>query len=68
MKKKPFKPEVTDLDQAKEVIGFLWYRNIELEDKLNQSSNNPSVTPSKNKPQHQHQTKKKKSDEFRGSH
>ena len=67
MKKKPFKPEVTDLDQAKEVIDFLWHRNIELEDKLNQSSNNSSVPSSKNKPQHQHQTKKKKSDKLQGA-
>ena len=67
MKKKSFKPEVTDLEQAKEVIDFLWQRNIELEDKLNQSSNNSSVPPSKNKPQHQHQTKKKKSDKPQGA-
>ena len=37
------------------------------EDKLNQSSNNSSVPPSKNKPQHQHQTKKKKSDKPQGA-
>ena len=55
------------LSYEEKAIQFLWHKNIELEDKLNQSSNNSSVPPSKNKPQHQHQTKKKNSHKFQGA-
>ena len=48
MTKKP--PPVPDFDtpeQAREIISFLWNKIAELEDRLNQSSRNSSVPPSK---------------------
>lgn len=52
MKKKtlPPTPKAESLDEANEVISFLWNKLIELEDRLNQHSGNSSVPPSQQSP------------------
>ncbi len=50
-KKQPTKPPVaTNLDDANELIGALWDRLNDLEDRLNQNSCNSSRPPSSNGP------------------
>ena len=50
-KKQPTKPPVaTNLDDANELIGALWDRLNDLEDRLNQNSRNSSRPPSSNGP------------------
>ena len=50
-KKQPTKPPVaTNLDDANELIGALWDRLNDLEDRLNQNSRTSSRPPSSNGP------------------
>jgi len=49
-KKMPPVPDFDTPEQAREIISFLWNKIAELEDRLNQSSRNSSVPPSKDNP------------------
>ena len=42
-------PKFESLEEAQEIIGFLWEKLSELEDRLNQNSQNSSVPPSKDR-------------------
>lgn len=63
MKKPNFKespPEVSDLNEAKALIGELWEQLRHYEDKLATSSKNSSKPPSSDGPKEKHERKKLK--------